>query len=309
MKVWHNYGLLDNRNPNKVFTMKNVIIIFATILTIVAGGCKEKEKKEISRLNRENQLLRIESQAKDSSINNILSSLNEIESNLAVIREKEAGISVKTSGNDELAPETKDRINEDIKLISDLIAKNRKQIAWLQSQMKNSNVKITEFEKMVEQLNTQMNEKDAQIASLNEELSRRDLNIVQLAASLDTLKNDRSSLTAMVEDQTTSLNTAYYITGTKKELLANNIIKKEGGFIGINRATKVKDFDDSKFQKIDIRNFDTIEVPAKKVQLVTNHPTNSYKLETNSDGKVEKIEITNPEKFWSRSKYLIVMIN
>ena len=289
--------------------MKNVIIIFATILTIVAGGCKEKEKKEIARLNRENQLLRVESQAKDSSINNILSSLNEIESNLAVIREKEAGISLKTTGNEELAPETKDRINEDIKLISELIAKNKKQIAWLQGQMKNSNLKIAEFEKMVEQLNTQMTEKDAQIASLNEELTKRDLNIVQLAASIDTLKNEKTNLVATVDNQTNTINTAYYITGTQKELLASNIIKKEGGFIGINRATKVKDFDESKFQKIDIRNFGTIDVPAKKVQLVTNHPTNSYKLATNANGKVEKIEITNPEKFWSRSKYLIVMIN
>jgi uncharacterized coiled-coil protein SlyX len=289
--------------------MKNVMIIFATVLLIVASGCKEKEKKEIARLNRENQLLRVESQAKDSSINNILTSLNEIESNLAVIREKEAGISIKTTGNEELAPETKDRINEDIKLISDLIAKNRKQIAWLQSQMKNSNLKIGEFEKMVEQLNAQMTEKDNQIASLNDELTRRDLNIVQLNASLDTLRTDKSNLTAKVEDQTHSLNTGYYITGTKKELLASNIIKKEGGFIGINRATKVKDFDESKFQKIDIRSFETIDVPSKKVQLVTNHPSNSYKMETNKDGKVEKIEITNPDKFWSRSKYLIVMIN
>lgn len=303
------FWFINYQNPKYMLTMKNVIIIFATVLVIVAGGCKEKEKKEIARLNRENQLLRVESQAKDSSINNILASLNEIESNLAVIREKEAGISLKTTGNEELAPETKDRINEDIKLISELIAKNKKQIAWLQGQMKNSNLKITEFEKMVEQLNTQMTEKDAQIASLNEELSRRDLNIVQLNASLDTLRNEKTSLVAKVDNQTNTINTAYYITGTKKELLASNIIKKEGGFIGINRATKVKDFDESKFQKIDIRNFEAINVPSKKVQLVTNHPSNSYRLETNSDGKVEKIEITNPDKFWSRSKYLIVMIN
>lgn len=291
--------------------MKNVLLILLLLSTAFVG-CKEKEKQEIARLNMENQLLRTESQAKDSSINNILSAFSEIESNLAVIREKEAGISIKTTGNDELSPEAKDRINEDIKSISELIAKNKKQIAWLQGQLKNSNLKISEFENMVEQLNVQITEKDTQIAGLNEELSRRDLNIVQLSASLDTLKTDKTNLIATVDNQTSTMNTAFYITGTKKELLAGNIIKKEGGFVGINATTKLKDFDDSKFQKIDIRSFEIINVSnvtSKKVQLVTNHPSNSYKLATNAEGKVDKIEITNPDKFWSRSKYLVVMVN
>jgi hypothetical protein len=291
--------------------MKNVLFILILLSTVFVS-CNEKEKKEITRLNRENQLLKVESQAKDSSINNILSALNEIESNLSVIREKEAGISIKTTGNEELSPAAKDRINEDINLISELIAKNKKQISWLQVQLKNSNVKIAEFDKMVEQLNIQITEKDTQIAGLNEELSKRDLDIVHLSASIDTLKTDKTNLIAKVDDQTNAINTGFYITGTKKELLAGNIIKKEGGFVGINATTKLKDFDESKFQKIDIRSFEAINVSnvtSKKVQLVTNHPSNSYKLATNAEGKVEKIEITNPDKFWSRSKYLVVMVN
>ena len=55
-------------------------------LLMVATSCKEKEKKQIELLTKENQALRNESHAKDSTINGFFEMLNEIESNLAQIK-------------------------------------------------------------------------------------------------------------------------------------------------------------------------------------------------------------------------------
>jgi len=60
------------------------------------------------------------------------------------------------------------------------------------------------------------------------------------------------------------------------------------------------------FTKIDYTQISTIPVNSKKVELVTTHPDGSYKIEKNND-LVSDILITDPEKFWSASKYLVVL--
>jgi DNA repair exonuclease SbcCD ATPase subunit len=286
-------------------------LYYIAILTVFAtASCNQKEKAEIARLNSENSALKIQSQAKDSSINSILQAFNQIETNLSVIKEKESVISVKSSSNNELSPDVKARINDDIMVINDLMAKNKKEIGRLRGLLKNSNLKIEEFEKMVAQLNGQIASRDSQLVALKEDLSKLNFSMTALNASLDTMKMERAQLKTTIEDRTNSLNTAYYLVGTKKELLQDNVVMKAGGVVGINSTVKMKqDFSDSKFQRVDIRQMSEIPLNSKKVQFVTTHPAGTYQLEKNSNGVVEKIKITNPDKFWSASKYLVVMLN
>jgi DNA repair exonuclease SbcCD ATPase subunit len=286
-------------------------LYYIAILTVFAtASCNQKEKAEIARLNSENSALKIQSQAKDSSINSILQAFNQIETNLSVIKEKESVISVKSSSNNELSPDVKARINDDIMVINDLMSKNKKEIGRLRVLLKNSNLKIDEFEKMVAQLNGQIASRDSQLVALKEDLSKLNFSMTALNASLDTMKMERAQLKSTIEDRTNSLNTAYYLVGTKKELIQDNVVMKTGGVVGINSTVKMKqDFSDSKFQRVDIRQMSEIPLNSKKVQFVTTHPAGTYQLEKNSNGVVEKIKITNPDKFWSASKYLVVILN
>lgn len=283
------------------------LVVVAVFLTF---GCNQKEKSEIERLNKEVSALKIQSQAKDSSINDILQSFNQIEANLSVIKEKESVISVKSASNTELSPDVKARINDDIMVINDLMSKNKKQIAHLNRLLKESNLKIGEFEKMVAQLNTQVAQRDSQIFALKADLTKMNFSMVALNASMDTLKMEKAQLKSTVEDRTNALNTAYYMVGTKKELLVDNVVMKSGGVAGINSTVKLKqDFNDSKFQRVDIRQMSEIPLNTKKFQFVTTHPAGTYEVEKNPNGIVEKIKIVNPDKFWSASKYLVVMLN
>jgi len=288
----------------KAIYLLAIVIVFATF------GCNQKEKQEIERLNKENAALRVQSQAKDSSINDILQSFNQIEANLSVIKEKESVISVKSSSNNDLSPDVKSRINNDIMVINDLMTKNKREIIRLQRLLKDSNLKIGEFEKMVAQLNAQIAERDSQVLVLKNDLSKLNFSMTALNASMDSLKTERAQLKSVIEDKTNSLNTAYYLVGTKKELIQDNVVMKTGGIVGISSSIKMKqDFNDSKFQRVDIRQMSEIPLNGKKIQFVTTHPAGTYQLEKNSNGIVERLKIVNPDKFWSASKYLVVMLN
>jgi DNA repair exonuclease SbcCD ATPase subunit len=287
--------------------MKSIYLL--ALLTIFAtSGCKEKEKKEIVRLTQENTELRRQSQAKDSSINDILQSFNEIESNLAVIKQKESVIS--STSNKEMSPDVKTRINDDIKVINDLMGKNKREVSRLHQLLKASNLKIEEVQRIMADLNQRVAQRDSQINVMKTDLASLNFSIESLNASMDTLKTQKSALASTVEDRTTKLNTAYYVIGTKKKLLTDNIVSKTGGIIGISSSIKLRpDFNDQKFEKVDIRQLSEIPINSKKPQLVTTHPAGTYELVKNSSGMVEDLKILNPEKFWSTSKYLVVMLN
>jgi len=285
---------------------RNIYIVMMVLF--VTLGCNQKEKQEIARLNQENQTLTIQSHQKDSAVNEIFQSLNTIESNLAEIKAKESVISVKSSGKDEVTPEVRSRINDDIKVINDLMSKNKKEIARLNRLLKQSNLKSEEVEKKMAELTQQLGTRDSLIASLKTDLSKMNFSMTALNASLDTMKSEEMQLKSTVSDRTKTINTAYFVAGTKKQLIAENVISKEGGFVGIGRSSKLKsDFNENKFQKIDIRQLNEIPVNSKKIEIVTTHPKSSYQVEKNADGKVDKIKITDPDKFWSASKYLVVM--
>ena len=59
------------------------------------------------------------------------------------------------------------------------------------------------------------------------------------------------------------------------------------------------------FTKVDITKVNEIPVMKKKINIVTNHPTSSYRIEGNKT--VDKIVITNAKEFWSLSKVLVIV--
>lgn len=291
--------------------MKKLIIVSLALFTMI--GCKNKEQdEELERLRQENAALAMESSSRDSSINSFMEALNEIEDNLSEVKQKQSSITMATKGNSEVEGTTKDRINEDILFINDLLEENKKKIASLQSKLKNSNFKISELEKLIAKMNEQILEKDMEIGQLKEQLTKLNFQITELSTSVEALKTEGAVKEKVIEQQTTKINTAYYAIGTFKELKTNNVLNKEGGFLGIRRNKVVKDdFNQDYFTTIDISKVKTIPVNGKDINFITNHAPDSYKLDTDEKKKkfVKNIIITNPERFWKASKYLVVSID
>lgn len=283
--------------------MLAVFIVLATI------SCKEKERKQIELLSQEVEALKKQSIEKDSTINEFFKVLNEIESNLAVIKEKEKIIAKTTGVGNEMKDDARERINDDIVLINELMEKNRKSIRYLNKQLKESNLKIGELEERLVQTTKLLEERDQEIVELKDKLAKLNFDIETLNATVDTLSTQKQQLKQEVAQKVDKLNTAWFAYGTKKELIDNKVIDKTGGFLGLGKSTRLKsDFDASYFTQIDITKTTIIPLVGKKATLITTHPAETYKLVINQEGIVEKIEILDVNKFWSASKYLVIQI-
>jgi septal ring factor EnvC (AmiA/AmiB activator) len=284
--------------------MKKYLLIIPIAL---AFGCHDY-KADIDKLQKEKQDLVQSTNYKDSTLMSYINEINEIETNISSIEQKQANIS-ENSKTSELKGSQIERINENIKAINDLMKENKDRIAVLNNKLKNSNIKIGEFQKMVASLNEQIGEKDKQLADLNTKLESLNTEVAKLNTDVGTLTASNTERQATIEDQTTKLHTAYYTTGTFKELQTKQVVNKEGGFLGIGRNKKVKtNFNSSAFNTIDITKTSTIPLDAKDASVLTNHPTDSYTIE-HKGKEVSNLTITDPEKFWKASKYLVVVVD
>ncbi|MFN4122949.1 MAG: hypothetical protein ACK4GL_06565 [Flavobacteriales bacterium] len=291
--------------------MKKLII--ASLSVLILSACTNKEQQaEIELLRQKNAELLNETVSRDSAINSFMEALNEIEDNLSEVKQKQSSITMAAKGSSEIEGNVKDRINEDILFINDLLEENKKKIANLQSKLKNSNFKISELEKLIAKMSQQIEEKDVEIAQLKEQLTKLNFQIEELTGTVADLTTQGQVKEKVIAQQTEKLNTAFYAVGTFKELRNNKVLDKEGGFLGIRRSKVVKDdFNQDYFTTIDVTKTKVIPINGKDVRLITNHAPDSYKLETDDNKKkyVKNIIITNPDRFWKASKYLVVTID
>lgn len=281
--------------------MKKYFFLF---LLTALFSCNNSDKVSVEEpnphrdsLNTENERLKDELTQKDSAVNSFMQSFNEIQENLTIIKEKEK-IITESKGD---VKNKKDQIVEDIQSIYDLMARNKEKLNSMSGRLKHANLKIEEFQKMIERLNQQLTEKDTEIAGLKDQLERLNIELTEVTDNYNAKLEESNQ-------KTSQLNTGYYAFGTAKELKTQGVITKEGGFIGIGKTEQLmKDFNKKYFTKIDITQTTSIPLGSKKARILTTHPSGSYKLE-GPENKVEKLVITNPEEFWSSSKYLVIIV-
>ena len=110
---------------------------------------------------------------------------------------------------------------------------------------------------------------------------------------------------AMVATQDKALNTGWFVFGTSSELKEQKIISKK-----LLQKTKVlenEDFNKDYFTQIDIRTDKEIKLYSKDAKLLTAHPEGTYELVKDDKGQLT-LKITNPNKFWSISRYLVIEV-
>ena len=240
---------------------------------------------------------------KDSEINDLLGTLNEIEEGFQQISEAEHRVSLAKDGE---GVNKKQKLKEDIQFIADRMKQNRELIAKLQKQLANGTLKGAQLQKTIEGLQKQLEEKDAQLQTLREELDKKDIHIAALDETVNNLNTKTNRLTAESNQKTETINaqdkqihTAWYVFGTKKELKEQSIIQDGKVMTG--------NFNKNYFTKVDIRNLSEIKLYSKSAKLLTIHPSSSYSLVRDAN-KQYTLHITNSQLFWSTSKYLGVLV-
>lgn len=284
-------------------------IVLALLLAIIFGGCNQQEKRENVILKE--QLIQLEQEAvqKDSTINVFLGILNDIESNIQLIKQKEQIIAKNASLGTEMETDARERIHEDMAIINELMERNRQSINYLTKQLKQANFNLSEFEQRIETANQQLNDRNKEIDELKERLTQLDFSMEILNAQLDTLSIEKQALETELTKHKETLDMAWFSLGTNKELLENNVIEKSGGFLGMGKGYKLKsDFNREYFVPISINQTKNIPLMAKQAQLVTSHPAQSYQFNKNEFGIIESLEIIDTELFWEAGKYLVIRL-
>jgi len=284
------------------------LFLFLSIFTILS--CQPEETTEgvgngsistteFDDLKKENLQLKREITDRDSTINQYVRFINEIRTNLDMIRSKQ-GLIVSQQLHPENIDVSNENLVEDIKTISQLMSDNEAKIKQLRNEIKNNNMQMDAFEEMILSLTEEIEQKNMEIYQLQQELENTDAAFSELFTAYE----EKSGQLDIANDQ---LNTAYYTYGTKEELLENNVITKEGGFIGIGKTSVLKsDFNHDYFTEVKIDELKSIPLGVSKAEIITTHPEDSYKI--NESDQIESIEITNPEKFWLASKYLVIIV-
>jgi chromosome segregation ATPase len=302
-----------------MFTKNSIIIATVLLLGISLVGCNQDK---VDQLDRQNQQLQADRARQDSLLNDFMATFNAFEENLAVIKEKEQLINLQTDGS-EMRVEAKDQVVQDIQMINDLLDQNRQIIEDLTARAQSAEVKSGEYQRMITRLKQKLTDSDTEITGLKDQLSSMAFTVESLNGRLDTLSERSSMLARLTEEQSETLlsredslreqqevltqqandlNTAYFVTGSTKELKDSEVLS--------NSKIVNKDLNPKLFTQIDIRETQVITLATKKPQLLTNHPTDSYVfLDDDQDKTFDRIEITNPEKFWRSSKYLVVVTN
>lgn len=240
---------------------------------------------------------------KDSEINEMMGTLNDIEEGFRLINEAENRVALLKNGE---GTSKKQNLKENIQFIAERMKQNRELIAKLQKQLESSTLKGGQLKKTIDNLTAQLEAKDKQLLALREELDKKDIHISELDETIGNLNTNVSNLCAdnqqkaeTINAQDKQLNTAWYVFGTKKELKGQHIL--EGGKVMNGNFNK------NYFTKVDIRNTTEIKLYSKSAKLLTAHPASSYSL-THDASKQYVLRITNPQIFWSTSKYLVVLV-
>lgn len=283
-----------------------------SVLSIALFSCNTEElESKIAQLSAENQKLEEQYQVKDSSLTAFITSFAEIEENLRQIRAREMNIEVAREEN--LSPgDLKDRINQNVEEINDLLEENREKIKSLNARLKysgrqNSQLKAS-MEELQQSLTAKIDEKEGEIVNLKNDLDGLKIEISQLNTNLAMVEKENQKKEEVIHEKTEQLNKAYYVTGTFKELEQEQILSKEGGFLGLGRTEKFNaNASKNQFSEIDIRETLFFPVEGEEVELVTSHPSDSYRIEKDAEEKTQLV-VQDPEKFWKSSRYLVMMV-
>ncbi len=278
------------------------VLLFALCLFTLASCNNGKSPSGPSDDSQKDSLQKIIEQ-RDNEINDMMGILNEVEEGFRLINEAENRVSVARNGE---GASRKQQIRENIQFIQQRMAENRELIAKLRNQVKNGSIKSEQLQKTIENLTKQLEEKDHQIKDLYAQLEAKDIHIEELqnttntlSKNVDILQDDNAQKANTINTQDKQLNTAWYVFGTKKELKEQNIL--------VNGKVLQGNFNKNYFTKVDIRSLKAIKLYSKSAKLLTMHPSSSYKLERDAQGQYV-LNITNPQLFWSTSKYLVVQV-
>lgn len=300
--------------------VRNIVAGAVVLIIIITGFIILLNKdSQINELQVKTQKLDTVIHKRDSVINELDRAISEIEQNISFIKNKREQLEFEYR---ESSQNKKEQIIEDIALMNTMLEESEMKMEELTRKLETSEVEIKSFRNRVTKLNSELQNQTQVVSNLKQELEKRDAQLADIGTKVNQLENDlvihTDSITALADSVIKSsekirqmdhdLHKAYWIQGTFKELKENDVLEKEGGFLGIGKNKILKnDFNEKFFTELDIRETGIIPLNAKKAEVISEHATNSYRL-VYQDDLVAYLKIENPTEFWKLTKYAVIEV-
>ena len=289
--------------------MKKTVTVLALAIVVAALASCNNHQAELDAAIKTNDSLSTIIQNKDSELDSLFSTLNQIEENLAAVNSRYNAVQELRRANIEGQPSVKNQISAQIKDIENLMAANKQKIASLQAKLNNDSKESTRLQELVSRQEERIAQQESQIAQLLTELENNKVLINKLNQDVTELTASNAQKDQYTKQQTTEANRAYYVVGTYDDLNEAGIVSKAGGFIGIGRRQGTNsEMPLDRFTQIDRTKVTTIPINMRKAIVVSKHPENSYELvmDENDNKQVSYLRILNPAKFWEQTRFLVV---
>ena len=295
--------------------MKKIMyLVWLMVGLAILPACQRANKLEAEAMRQDsiNAALQDSINTANAEKDSLMQLMGDIADGMAQIKELEDIMSVNNLNGE--TPDRKKQLRDDIVLIQQSINKHKQRLADLEKRLKQSTNYNSKMEKSIAMMKQQLEDQQKTINDLTDQLAAAHVQIKNLNQSVDSLNTVNKNVikekevaeqkTKDLTNEVTNLNTCYYVIGSKKELKDHKII--ETGFL---RKTKILegDFEMSYFTKADRRTLSEIPLHSDKVQLMTNHPKDSYEISDRGNGKM--LHILNADKFWGKSNFLVVKVD
>jgi len=297
--------------------LQNLIYIFLSAVLI--NSCSDvKQSKEYMKVVSDRDSLTEMLATKEAEVGAFAKEFDQIEKNLTAIDTNKAKlITLSNKG----AILQKERIHNLIADIYIALDQNQNSIKTLEKKLsttgdlsglrsaintlkivlvaKESEIKI--LEKQLASLELEVNNLKDAVGFKEKQLAQKDTLLAQAGQKLELQ-------TKLVQEKENELNKVFYVRGTSKELEQAGIIKKEGGVAGFGQVKVLGEkLGNDKMKTLNVKTDKLLLIGRyKKKKVITTHPSDSYFFIA-KDGQLF-IKISYPEKFWSLSKYLVVVV-
>ena len=288
----------------------NRTIIIAVIAIICVAAIYFFKDQQIKNLQTDKIELAKNIALKDSITNNLESLFYDIENNLKLIKEKRNQI---VFLNNESPVGSKESLLNDISILNQLLEDNERKVESLDKLLKQSGLELKNFRNRIELLNENIAVQNKEIVELKDIIRGKDYEMAELNKKIEKLgENIISQIDTIIskqtiiEERTLALSSGYYVVGTRKELKEKGLLESSG-FLGMKKTQNIDNIDNNAFTNININTTTSIPLYAKKVKILSDHPSDSYKF-NKENNQIISLEIIDKDEFWKISKYTLIEV-
>ena len=277
------------------FKLSGATLITLLLLTACGG------KTDTSALEQTIDSLRQANQQQQNSLQEMTTFVTTMSDGMNAIAQQENMIF--NNGGNEGTSLDKEQLKSHLETLANTLTEQRSKIKALSDSLKARGADLSKMQGLIDNLTRQLEEKDKVIAQLRQDVEQKNFSIADLQKKLNVAMAGSAQYeqrAAKAEKELATITSAYVLMGTKEALL-------DGGYIDKRKHVQTETMPKGDFTKVNIYQFSELDIPTRSPKLLTDHPRKSYSIEK-IDKENRKLVITNPQLFWSSSRYLIIQV-